>query len=365
MNDNDNKNYLRNNFEKMFAKDVNAPYVPDQDHQPDPAYQESDKSASFSPVTESAQSSGICAPEHTTPDLPSDSAISKREQPVTQAEAKLERMLQKIQADEKLLSKKMTLRGGATSYLNDRDFKWLKGDANERAIFWFWVYIRTSSNKKLGLPDNWMTRPNGWDPETHYMYSLFNLPVHTSSSAARSQAIIDFFNHLSIYFSPSEIKFSFDSICQIWFVLNSQIRKLKWIKKGDTEVIEWVWGYLSKRKEIKNNILFWFRFADLHEQYISLMGAIDCWGKQEDMSNAQRVEFIHEKKLFLVKMYNAFKQRERRAGKNKFTLSAKANKELSELAGVLGGKGSKVIEKLIHDEYQKYKRHPENYNNQS
>jgi hypothetical protein len=36
-------------------------------------------------------------------------------------------------------------------------------------------------------------------------------------------------------------------------------------------------GLFIKRKDVNDNILFWFKPADANEKYIAIMGAIDCW----------------------------------------------------------------------------------------
>ncbi|MCP6669765.1 hypothetical protein NL517_30755, partial [Klebsiella pneumoniae] len=65
-------------------------------------------------------------------------------------------------------------------------------------------------------------------------------------------------------------------------------------------------------------------------------------------------KFLDDKDALLKNMRDSFKQRKRRSGKNDLTISAKASKELSELAVALDKKEIKVIEKLIHDEYLRY-----------
>ncbi|MCP6755822.1 hypothetical protein NL533_29810, partial [Klebsiella pneumoniae] len=81
--------------------------------------------------------------------------------------------MRQVLAQEETPPKKQVLNGGEDPYLRDVDFRWLKVDANERAIFWFWIYIRTASNSRLYLPV--LKLQNGWDSEDHCFYSFFSL----------------------------------------------------------------------------------------------------------------------------------------------------------------------------------------------
>ncbi|MBX4313761.1 hypothetical protein K4G94_23345, partial [Mycobacterium tuberculosis] len=62
---------------------------------------------------------------------------------INQTDPAIERVMRQVLAQEDTPPKKQVLNGGEDPYLRDVDFRWLKGDANERAIFWFWIYIRT------------------------------------------------------------------------------------------------------------------------------------------------------------------------------------------------------------------------------
>lgn len=120
-----------------------------------------------------------------------------------------------------------------------------------------------------------------------------------------------------------------------------------------------------KEKGYKINVLSWFKPADLNERYIGVMGAIDCWAIPNKLDVGNYRKFLDDKDALLKNMRDSFKQRKRRSGKNDLTISAKASKELSELAVALDKKEIKVIEKLIHDEYLRYKSKLFDYKNPS
>ncbi|EJM9051159.1 MULTISPECIES: hypothetical protein [Klebsiella pneumoniae complex] len=274
-----------------------------------------------------------------------------------QTDPAIERIMRQTLHNENATSKKHILNGGEDSYLRDVDFRWLKGDANERAIFWFWIYIRTASNSSLNLPE--LNFQNSWNSEVTCLYSFFRLPDNPVSSAERSRLIVTFFNKLSDFFNPDKIKESFEYIRSIWLDLISTVRQFKWLKKKDYEGIEWAWDYLLKRKDVNDNILLWFKPADVNERYIAIMGAIDCWVIRGNKIDCQ------DKKLLLDNMKKAFQQRGRRDKKKSFSLnteiSIRTRRELKELVKLHGTSINKFIEGLISDEYGKYKNNPNQY----
>ncbi|EAB8479923.1 hypothetical protein EWK04_26890 [Salmonella enterica subsp. enterica serovar Java] len=267
--------------------------------------------------------------------------------------------MKKIGAEEKPDSHKHYLRGGETEYLRDIDFKWLNGRANERSIFWFWVYIRNTPEiiDYSGMDE--LNPPRSAHPSFFYMN--LKLPQNTTSTDERSKIIITYFKSLSFHFPPVQVKELFNCIRDIWLNLNSQIKKISWIKRNDSEAIEWAWDYLSKRKDIEGNITLWFKCADLNEKYIATMGVIDCWGIFEDTVNSNKEKMISQKNLFLKRMENAFRQRERRSRNAGDDISRQSQKKLQILAKIQGKKINQLLEKLIDDEYQLYELHPEDY----
>lgn len=361
MNSSDNKNHSHTWIGKWASEELLKPYEPSHEEGNDFASPESEFGINSLPEDRSAQTTKNCDIEVKTGEPASTNPIVESNQNFTGTDEPTGRVVHNVQTRPKQTVKTKNLRGGDPSCLRDVDFKWLKGEANSRAIFWFWAYIRNASNHKLKLLSSVLTLPPGWNSESKLLYSFFKLPLHTTSSAERSQLIICFFNKLSIFFSPYEVKESFEHIRNIWLVYNSPINKITWLKKNDSETIEWAWGYLFKADEIQGNILPWFKSADLNERYIAIMGAIDCWAIPEDENDDPCKKLLVDKKALLDKMESTFKQRKRRAGKGKVTLSPKSQKELDELAELHGVKINKLIEKLINNEHRQYKDNPEEY----
>lgn len=314
---------------------------------------------------ESAQAAGNCDIEDKTDEPASGNPVSESSNNATGADEAFKRLMQNIQAGEKRNVKTKSLHGGDSSRLQDVDLKWLKGAVNSRAIFWFWAYIRKASARELYLSENTAALIPKWDRKEESLYSFFRLPGNPTSSAERSRVIITFMNELSCSLSPEQSKKTFDYIRGIWLVFNSQVQSPKWLKKNDNEAIEWAWSYLSRKKDIKRNVLSWFKPADLNERYIGVMGAIDCWAIPNKLDVENYRKFLDDKNALLKNMRDSFKQRKRRSGKHDLTISAKASKELSELAAAHDKKELKVIEKLIHDEYLRYKSKLFDYKNPS
>lgn len=241
--------------------------------------------------------------------------------------------------------------GAGVPPLCDADFRWLKGDANERAIFWTWLYLKNSTFEQFNLPYD-MTSSR-WGVASNSIYSLIPLPLDTGSTAERSRVIIEFFDWLSKNYSPEISKSVFENIRSIWANFIFPVRQFRWLKKNDSVAIEWAMDYLLKKKEIGNNILTWFKPVGIHEAYISIMGTIDYWFIRGDSIDCL------DKKRVLDDMYRAFKQRTRREKSNKFILNAEisptARRQLKILVESHGVKINKFIESLIDMEYQRYR----------
>lgn len=365
MSDSNNENYYLKRIGKLGAEELarseESPYE-GGNHFTSP---EDKFSVDSLPEDESAQAAEDCDIEDRAGEPPSGNPISESSKNATGADEAIKRLMQNIQAGEKRNVKSKSLHGGDSSCLQDVDLKWLKGAVNSRAIFWFWAYIRKASARELYLPENTDGLIPEWDQREGNLYSFFRLPGNPTSSAERSRVIITFMNKLSCSLSPYQSKQTFDYIRSIWLVFNSQVQSPRWLKKNDNEGIEWAWSYLSKKKDIKRNVLSWFKPADLNERYIGVMGAIDCWAIPNKLDVANYRKFLDDKNALLKNMRDSFKQRKRRSGKHDLTISAKVNKELSELVVALDKKEIKVIEKLIHDEYLRYKSNIFDYKNPS
>ncbi|ENC9728089.1 TPA: hypothetical protein I9236_000177 [Citrobacter freundii] len=365
MSDSDNENYYLKGIGKLGAEELARPDEPLHEGGSRFTSPESEFSIDSLPEDESAQAAEDCDIEDRTGEAASGNPVSESSKNATGADEAFKRLMQNIQAGEKRNVKTKSLHGEDSSCLQDVDLKWLKGAVNSRAIFWFWAYIRKASARELCLPENTAGLIPEWDRKEEGLYSFFRLPGNPTSSAERSRVIISFMNKLSYSLSPYQSKKTFDYIRSIWLVFNSQVQSPRWLKKNDNEGIEWAWSYLSKKKDIKRNVLSWFKPADLNERYIGVMGAIDCWAIPSKLDVENYRKFLDDKSALLKKMSDSFKQRKRRSGKHDLTISAKASKELSELAVVLNKKEIKVIEKLIHDEYLRYKSKLFDYKNPS
>lgn len=355
MSNGDNENHSYKRVGKLGADQLARPEEPSHDGGSRFTSPESEFSVDSLQEDESAQAADNCDIDDKTGEPASGNPVSESSNNATGADDAFKRLMQNIQAGEKRNVKTKSLHGGDSSCLRDVDLKWLKGAVNSRAIFWFWAYIRKASARELYLPENTAELIPEWDQKEESLYSFFKLPGNPTSSAERSRVIVTFMNKLSCSLSPYQSKKTFDYIRGIWLVFNSQVQSLKWLKKNDNEAIEWAWSYLSKKKDIKRNVLSWFKPADLNERFIGIMGAIDCWAIPNKLDVENYRKFLGDKNALLKNMRDSFKQRKRRSGKHDLTISAKARKELSELSVALDKKEVKVIEKLIHDEYLRYK----------
>lgn len=251
------------------------------------------------------------------------------------------------------------LRGGKTDYLRDIDFKWLNGRGSERAVFWFWVYIRKTMARII-QPRQSELNP-GWTILPGFLYFSLNLPKNTTSTDERRQIIIRYFKNLSVAYPLIQVKELFNFIRDIWLNFHSPVKEISWIKRNDSKAIEWAWDYLSKKSGIKESTISWFKFADLNEKYIAIMGIIDCQEIFEDTTYSKKEDIISKKNALLKRMENAFRQRERRSRNAGDDISRQSQKKLQALAKIQGKKSNQLLEKLIDDEYLRYKSHPEVY----
>lgn len=270
-----------------------------------------------------------------------------------ETKSKLQRIEEQYLKQEVSVNSKRPLRGLEAPHLCNVDFRWLKGDENERAIFWVWVYIRNASAGDLFLPNHESIG------EMDSLYHHSKLPEYTSSTEERSRLIVTFFDKLSFLYPSQMVKESFEYVRAKWLHFINPVRQFRWIKKTDEDTIIWAQDYLLKRKEINGNALNWFTGADLNEKYISIMGAVDCWVIRGD-----EIDRLDKKRL-LEDMYRAYKQRSRREKNEKFILNAEVSvntrSQLKEFVGLYDTKINKFIEALIDEEYQRYKNDPAHY----
>lgn len=361
MSNNNSENYYQASIGKLAAEELSKPWEPSHEEGGHFAKPESESSVNSLPESRPAQTTENSNTEDKAGELTPNNQVSESSQSVIGPGETMKRMMKNILAEPKLTVKTKYLNGGDSSCLRDVDFKWLKGEANSRAIFWFWAYIRKASVRDLCLCEDTAVSIKGWDRNAEVLYSFFKLPGNPTSTAERSQVIITYMNKISYCLGPYQSKKTFEYIRSIWLVFNSPIRTPIWLKKNDNECIEWAWIYLSKKKSIKGNVLSWFKPADLNERYIGIMGAIDCWAIPENLDKVQYSKFFQEKRKLLKTMKDSFRQGERRSEKIKLTLTPKSQKKLKELVNIHSKKENKLIEKLIDDEYRQYKAAPEEY----
>ncbi|EBM2192622.1 hypothetical protein DWD10_21235 [Salmonella enterica] len=261
--------------------------------------------------------------------------------------------------ERKFFWNKVLIRGGSKNILQYSDFKWLRSDINERAIFWFWLVLKKGMNlhPEISSLTNRYIRTSSFIKDSD-IYSCLFLPEFTTSTAERTSVIIDFFNRLSDYVAPEYLKEFLNGIRHFWLTSVSPVKKIRWINKNNEEDIEWAWKYLRKKK-IENSILDWFRPTNLHEKYLAIMGTVDCWMINDN-------EHAHAMKDKLIKeMHLAFRQHKRRQDNRKSPrktrVSRDIHKQLKELAKLHNCSGNNLIMKVIHEEYLRYKNNPQEY----
>lgn len=252
---------------------------------------------------------------------------------------------------------KVLIRGGSKNILQYSDFKWLRSDINERAIFWFWLVLKKGMNLYPDISNltNSHIRTSAFIKGSD-IYSYLFLPEFTTSTAERTSVIIDFFNKLSNYVAPEYLKEFLNGIRHFWLTSVSPVKKIQWINKNNEEDIEWAWKYLRKKK-IEYSIMDWFSPANIHEKYLAIMGTVDFW-----MINEQ--EHVMKDKL-IKEMHLAFRQHKRRQDNKKSPrktrVSRDTHKQVKELAKLHNCSENDLIMKVIHEEYLRYENNPQEY----
>lgn len=337
--DNDNDlNRSRNNVQRLILQELTGDVVNEQSEPVD------DKaSRDASPYPDTSEDEISVSAEPTQPDKPQDVVVEKSEE----------------DGERNPFWKPVHIKGGSQDILQYSDFKWLKNDINERAIFWFWLILKKGIflHRNISIVTDRYIRGNE-SIKDYDVYKYLFLPEFTTSTVERTSVIIDFFNKLSDHVAPEYLKEFLNSMRHIWLASVSSVKKIHWINKNNEEDIEWAWKYLRKKK-IEYSILDWFRPANLHEKYLAIMGAVDFWiinGDEQD----------HEMKDKLIKeMHLAFRQHKRRQDNKKTShktiVSKGINKQLKELATLHNCSENHLIMKVIHEEYLRYKNNPQEY----
>ena len=244
--------------------------------------------------------------------------------------------------------------------LTPSDFKWLKGVANERAIFWVWLFLRCLPAKNefysisIIKETSLVWPPN--IPDDTVLYDFFRLPKETGSTRERSRIIINFFYTLENRSNSVDARGLLEKIRFIWMNFIYPVRNVVWLNKKNESELDEIWGYLLKKKELSDCILNWFKPVDNNERRLAIIGAVDSFYLFYDVHD------IFLKKDILVSAYKNFLQNRRRekvaTGNKKAGLNAeisqKSKNALVKMAVTKGVRINKLIEKIILDEYSRF-----------
>lgn len=245
------------------------------------------------------------------------------------------------------------------SKLTPLDFKWLKGEGNERAIFWVWIFLR-----ELPLTNNLYfirTRQENASEGARIssdtiLYEYFGLPNETGGTAERSRIIINFFYTLEKYSNSVDARGLLEKIRFIWMNFIYPVRNVVWLNKKNESELDEIWDYLLKKKELSDCILNWFKPVDNNERRLAIIGAIDSLYLFYDVRDV----FI-KKDIFVSAYKNALqnRRREKNATGNKKAglnaeISQKSKNALVKMAETKGVRINKLIEKIILDEYSRF-----------
>lgn len=338
MGDDNDLSRLRSNVQRLIHLEVAGDVINEQS---EPVY--GNVSLEASPCPESSDDENPLSAEPVQPDVSQEVVAKTIEE----------------YGKRKTFWNKVHIKGGSKNTLHYSDFRWLRNDINERAIFWFWLILKKGMSLHCNISiitDRYIRGSRSIKDCDIYKYLL--LPEFTTSTAERTSVIIDFFNKLSDYVAPEYLKEFLNNMRHIWLTSVSSVKKVQWINKNNEGDVEWAWKYIKKKK-IEFSILDWFSPANLHEKYLAIMGAVDFWMISGDEQNhAMKEKFIKD-------MHLAFRQHKRRQNnkkeKNKKIASRETHKQLKELARIHNCSESNLIIKVIQEEYLRYKNNPQKY----
>lgn len=245
------------------------------------------------------------------------------------------------------------------SKLTPLDFKWLKGEGNERAIFWVWIFLKglPLTNKFYFIRTRQKNASEGAriSSET-ILYEYFGLPNETGGTAERSRIIINFFYTLENHSNSVDARGLLENIRFIWMNFIYPVRNVVWLNKKNESELDEIWDYLLKKKELSDCILNWFKPVDNNERRLAIIGAIDSLCLFYDVRDV----FI-KKDIFVSAYKNALqnRRREKNATGNKKAglnaeISQKSKNALVKMAETKGVRINKLIEKIILDEYSRF-----------
>lgn len=137
------------------------------------------------------------------------------------------------------------------------------------------------------------------------------------------------------------------SCMQQWNSIKLPEKDIKWLNMNNSEQIEWACQYLIKNRLILNNYYF---LSTLASKYDIVLASLDSLSYSSSPS---------DKELFLLKMKKTWSQKKfRDSGKAKkpfhLPLTKHTQTRLEELSRIENVSISKIIERLVDLEYEKY-----------
>lgn len=239
--------------------------------------------------------------------------------------------------------------------VDNNKFSWLK---DKGAGYWLWCYMRQESSKVVfNLPrapaaermvfnpfDSFKTKSEYFNFLPQF-YNLSGLVKQPNDFNEIFNAIVGFFDHWLVRRSDKEdlldkLKIAWSSLYD-WETENG--KPFSFLKKNDSEGIEWCWEYFKAKVKTIN----WEQFqpATSLERYHYIFGIFYAWESTPEA-----------RKLFLMEINRAWSQRKFRAAqgnKKAFQTYMKdeTKERLLELAEKNGLKINEALDKIINDAY--------------
>ncbi|EAA6844885.1 hypothetical protein DRX19_28825 [Salmonella enterica subsp. enterica] len=240
------------------------------------------------------------------------------------------------------------------------DFGWLKGKANERAIFWVWLLLRwLPVENKIHSVAIQNKNSHGWPvniPGDTVIYDFLQLQKETASTKERSFAIINFFYELEKHSNSVDTRRLLEKIRSIWMNFIHPVRNVVWLNKKNESELDSIWDYLLKKKELSGCILNWFKPVDNNERRLAIIGAIDSFilhGDLRDIDTKKTILYCAYKNSSQTKRREKIANGNKKAGLNA-EISQKAKNALVKMASEKDMRINKFIEKIILDEYARF-----------
>lgn len=206
------------------------------------------------------------------------------------------------------------------------NFDWLEN--NDRACYWLWVAIRTTTYRELAdAPAPQKITDN------NLMYDGLNLNAMPSSTQERYNCIVGFFDSWQ---SNSDNKTSFlENKRSEWSHIFSSQKAFKWLNDDDEQQCHWAWSHL-----LKEQIPTWFiNAANTKELYHAIFAVFDAWQATSD-----------RKELFLIRINKAWSQKKYRDNlEGKKPLNTYLNEETKHKLDMLSVKHRRKIHEMLED----------------